>query len=402
MANLVRGNYDSLGLQVKSAYKAADDAAANGGKPVEIDADAMKSNFRGPVDDTLAQFSYKPGDIPKLEEHLDAFDKLFTPGNNGTVDITSAKLSDLNDWYQRLNRLDFESGSNFSKGPGGGTQAVVTAVRNSYRNAMANLSDDAIVNGDETAITAFKNATSLAKERFGIRDSATSIKNILENRQLDGEKLANVVYGAAKMSSKADNGDTVNLMLRAAGDAAPAMQDALKKGLMARILRNSISTTLQPEEFSHGTDRAYLNANDLVKNLNDLINRQGNGRTFQDVFHPDEQAYLKQFLSDLRLVRSKQPGAVQGSNNWVRIASMLNEIPVVNKVGLPGLSLTDALKAVAAKGAEKQIRGKAVEGLAEFDIPSIIKKQLSGSPAYYGYGAGSGIGNAIFGDDSGN
>lgn len=369
-ANILRGQYDSLGGQVKAAYKTAGSA----GQGVGISADAIKQDFLAPVTDEMGAHGYQEGDIPNLENHLLKMNDILSPDKDGNVNVTSAKLSKLEDWKKRFNQLNLTS-DQLSPATVDMHKAIVNRGYDTFLNNMA---DDAIVGGDQTAIEAFQSARGLARQKFQFYDADSSVARILDNRSLTGQQLVNTIYGANKLAGKGDDGNLVGTMLDLAGDRAPQMQQAIKQGAIAKVFGDGISETKNPS--SPDAAGNLISFQNMKKSLGNLMQQK---ETFGAIFNEDEQGYFKQMYDDLGKIASKQPGAVNNSSTGSYIADMYEKIgnfmmnPLFGKI--PGTGL---IKKGLEGQAEAIITKKAEQGLGDFMQHAV--KSVDTAPIYYG------------------
>lgn len=378
-ANLLRGQYDNLGKQVNQAYKTASEGA-NG---VGIRASNISNDFLGGVGDMMAMENVRPGDIPKLDSTLDELRGIISPMHGDErkpFSPDNMNLRDLEAWKKRLNRAIGNTMEPADK-------RIMQAVSRHYDDFLGNLADDAIVNGDETAINAFKNARGLASQKFKFYNSDTSIQKILDNRELSGTQLVNTILGANKMVGKGDDGRIVETMLNLAGDKAPDMQNAMRRGVMAKVLNDSLSSTTDATTVGTAAERKLLDFGKMKKSLGSLMQQR---ETFGALFDDSEQSYFKQMYKDIDQIASKQPGAVNNSSTGAYMADMVHGIsklvnnPLFAKMSLGGTHyLQKGLEAHAAS----IVMNKSEKGLDEFLANAF--KQVDAPAVFYGGYVGS-------------
>lgn len=372
-ANIVRGKYDSLGAQVNAAYKIARET----GEGVGINANAVQNGFLDTVATNLAEKSYLPGDVPMLDEKLSDLQTIMNPtGDDTGATVTSVKLKQLEQWKQRFNQANFTSDQISQPTVNMHTRMVGRA----YDDFLTNLADTSIVNGDTEAINAFKTARGLAAQKFQFYDSDSTIQRILDTRQLSGQELINTVLGASKITGKGDDGQLVGRMIQLSGDQAPQMQDALKRGVLAKVLNDSMSGVKNPEN----VDRDLISFANMRKSLGNLMTQK---ETFGSIFDDTEQQYFKQMYKDLDLVASKQKGAINSSSTGAYMADFINGMgKVLNNPlfrNIPGVGAsTSMLKSGFEKQAASIVTGKAEKGLDEFIQGAV--KQVDAPAVYYG------------------
>lgn len=375
-ANILRNQYDQLGNKVNAAYT----TARQGANGVAIDAGSIKNDFLGNVTNTLADENVQTGDIPKLDKNLQELQGILNPVDeegNPSGNVTALKLEQLEAWKKRLNRT-------MSNTMEPADQRIVKMVGRHYDDFLTNLSDEAIVGGDSTAIDAFKNARSLASQKFKMYDSDTAVQRILDNREMSGSQLVNTILGANRMTGKGDDGRIVEAMLDHAGEQAPQMMDSMRKGVMSKVLGDSLSPTIDPSTVGTPAERNLIDFGKMKKSLGSLMSQR---ETFNTLFTPDEQSYFKQFYQDIGQIASKQSGAVNNSSTGDRVADLVSGIgKLVNNPLLKNVLGVGAVTSVVQEGLQKQaasiVTGRAEAGLNEFLANAF--KASDAAPAYYG------------------
>lgn len=378
-ANILRKQYDTLGLNVNRAYEKAREI----GGGVGIKAEAIHKDFLGGVDEILTFENVRKGDIPKLDSVTDELRDIIAPmyGEERKAFSTNAmNLNALEAWKKRLNRVIGNTAEPADK-------RILEAVGRKYDEFLTNLADDAIVNGDETAIAAFKNARSLAREKFAFYDADKQVAKILDNRALSGENLVNTVYGASRISSKGDDGTLIPKMLRLAGDRAPEMQAALKRGALSKILTASVSGTTDPATVTTDAARKMISFANMKKQLGSLMQQK---EIFNSIFDDTERKYFSQMYKDLDLIASRQAGAVNNSSTGSYLATFIEGMgkivnnPVMKMVPVGGAATT-AFQKFMSEQAASIVTGKAEKGLNEFaELAAKALSEVDTPAIYYG------------------
>lgn len=362
---------------LKGQEDVAWDAARQIGGGVGISASALKDTFINNAELAMAERQVRVGDIPALDDHLDELRNILKSSDeNGTkFDVTSVKLNELEKWKTRLNSLIGDADPTKKN-----SLTVMKNVARQYGEFINNLSDDAIINGDQAAIEAFKKARGLSVERFKFYDADSNLQDLLDNHSFSGTQLVNLIYGANKITGKGDNGNITGTLIRLAGDKSPEMQEALKRGALAKILSNSLTGTVNPVD----TSMKILDFKNMKKGLGNLMTQK---ETFGSIFDETEQEYFKTLYKDLELVSSFQPGAINSSGTGARMADFMTGMgkvinnPVFKRV--PGVGMgTTGLEYLLQKNAASIVTGKAESGLDEFIANAI--KQVDAPKVFYG------------------
>ncbi|TXH52795.1 MAG: hypothetical protein E6Q97_14880 [Desulfurellales bacterium] len=383
-ADIVRGRYDEMGRRVNAAYQVARET----GEGVGISALAIKDDLLGNIDNFLTDEAYRVGEIPKLDAHIDDIRQILEVPEGEKFTVSSVNLKQMEAWKKRLNRT---IGNTMEPAD----QRILKNIGRQYDDFLSGLADDAIVNGDEAAINAFKSARGLAKERFDFYEADKQIAKILDNRELTGQQLVNTLYGASKISGKGDSGNLLAKMVLAAGDRGPEMQEALKRGALSKILQSSLSGVKNPENLS----RDMVSYANMKKSLGNLMAEK---EIFEEIFDSTEQEYFKTMYKDLELLSSKQKGAINNSSSGAYIADFLEGFgkfinnPMFRSIPAVGAVTTGVQKGLSSQAASV-VTGKAEKGLEEFIINGI--NSIDAPAVYYGSVVGGSavdpIGNLI-------
>lgn len=375
VANVLRDKYDALGDAVTAGYKQADQL---GGMKIPVNGpQGIENDLLDRINTTLAVNRVSPDRFPALHSVVDDLQGIVNDAKGGN--FTSTTLAQLEDWKKSLNSVN-TNGLPISDAA---ARRTLGLVNKDYEGFLDNMAQKSVINGDNKAIDAFRNARGLAKQKFQFYDSDAGVQKILDDRSLSGEQLVNTVFGAgAKNVGKGQIGNRAATMLDLAGDKSPEMLASMQKGAMSKVLRSSLSGQVNPAN----QDINILNFGNMHKSLNNLIQ---NREFFGTVFNDTEQDYLKTLNSDLRSIASSQTGAINASGTGSRVADIVEKMGrVVNNPIFShtiGVATAPVQKAFSMQ-AEALVRGKAEKGLGEF-----IANQLNGldaAPAYYGGMAG--------------
>jgi len=376
-ADIIRTQYDSLGNEVSAAYKKADEL---GGLHIPTDRLGMNDAGSGLMDrlqTTLAVEGVTAKQMPDLHGAVEDLQAIITSAEKNKQPAST--LRELEAWKKNsLNRIDPE------KQPIKPAEAkrILSQINNQYEGFLDTFADDAIIAGDDAAINAFREARGLAKKKFSFYEADKSIARIIDERELNGKMLADMVYGAGKLAGKGEDGRIVQRMLELAGPKQYEMQEALKRGMMARVLERSMTSMEDAVKKSQGVQRYNLSFAKMTDNLSELVNRQP--EAFKAVFSETEQDYLKQLLKEARSLGSKQSGAVNSSNSWIGLARFINKIPLVGQN-----PIASGFSQLATIHAEQVIRGKVSKNMEEF-IPKVINEIDAPAVFYGGYVGGPG------------
>jgi hypothetical protein len=377
-ANLLRGQYDDLGRRVNQAYTVARET----GEGVGIKAQNIQEQFLDEIDNLMNFENVRRGDIPKFDSVMDELSDIIKPLHGEERKAFSANhmtLNALEAWKKRLNRTIGNTAEPADK-------RILERVSRQYDDFLTNLADDAIINGDDTAISAFKDARKLAREKFAFYESDKAVQRILDSRDMTGDKLINLIIGGNKIANKGDDGRIVEKLLRLAGDKEPIMREQMRVGVVAKIMEDGVR--------GHGGARKDIF--DFAGAVNtSLKNLMKSRETFDALFDETERGYFKSLSNDLAKIAYKPVGSINRSGTGAYTAdlavSMGNIIhnPLFSRI--PGINFgTGLIKAGADNFAKQAVLGTAEKGLDDF--AEQLAKELSkmSLPAiYYGSIGGS-------------
>lgn len=375
VAGILGDIYDQMGSGVNAAYKKADEI---GGAQLPIGAVAETDAGASLMDrlyTTIALEGVTDEQMPDLYGAVDKLQKIVDDVKQNGQFVTTVK--ELENWKKNaFNRIDpMKQGIK----PGEASR-ILKLVNQEYEGFLDDTVQSGIVEGEQGAIDAFRNARGLARDRFKFYQTEKGIQKLLDDREMSGTDLVNVVFGAGKEAGRGQVGNRAELMLQLAGDRATEMKSAMQRGTMAKILQASIFPSV---DASNPTVNS-INFSGMHAAMNKLI---ANKEFFNAVFDDTEQQYLKTFNEDLRLIGSAQKGVINGSGTGARVADIVNGIGrVVNNPIFKHLPVVGAASSMIQHGlttqAESIITGKAEKGLQEFGPQAA--KLFNAPAAYYG------------------
>lgn len=195
-----------------------------------------------------------------------------------------------------------------------GDPAVKEALRNmqgAYDDVIKPLGEAAIIRGDRSAVDKWANARRLRYHQekiFGANRAAKEtalFSDILGKHNLSNREIANVIFGAGDVGTKAVGEQIARRMLKAAGKQRDSVRVNLRNGLILRTIdsaRNEVDGLIDPVKLKSNVNR-LLKKNaaftseiaskmeiDALKRFANSIDKgltQGAGRAFSKIFeHP--------------------------------------------------------------------------------------------------------------------
>lgn len=282
--------------------------------------------------------------------------------------VTKQNLEKMEFWRRRLTNAA-EDARGTSEG------RALTAIRDAYDNFMGKLPEHALLSGDDAAIDAINNARYMRRKQGVLFERNKVIKDLVTNKELTNEQLANMILTGVKEGEKINKGagNVAKTMLRAVDETKrPALKQNLKKGTMARILRKS-----QGSELLDG--QQIIEPSKLRKELDGLLN---NKSFLNNVFEEADVSALQALKSDLDKIVGVKKGTVNYSNTAYSLANLFRQVPWVGG---------NAAKLFEVQGQAKA--GKAAEKTFSPVVQAI--DELTGPAVFYGASTGGKAAPAI-------
>lgn len=276
--------------------------------------------------------------------------------------ITGFNLAKMERWRGRATNL-----ANDAYGTSEGR--ALKEVVNAYDDFMAKLPEHALMSGDDEALQAIQKARGLRKRQGVLFERDKVVRNIVQNKELTNEELANLILtgkaGAEKVGAGA--GRSVKNLIRAVPeDVRPQFKENIKRGVMSRVLNKSQGATIVEGQLR-------IEPNKLLKEVNNLARN----KTFMnEVFDDAEKDLITALSSDLRKINSVQAGADNYSNTAYALMRFFNNLPLGGLGAGPASKFL--LEPIAEKGARKTLEKNISPVLHE------LRKELSGTPRFYG------------------
>lgn len=224
----------------------------------------------------------------------------------------------------------------------------LSSIRTQYDSFVDDVLDNALIQGDEQALQAYKNARNLRKD-FGKRfESDKIVAKILTNDELTPQNVVNMITGAGSISGKQNTANTINALYKAAGDNKQQVQQQLKSATIDRLFSRSTSSELG------STGEQLLSFAKLDKELNQLLNK--NSTLASRVFDKKELESLKGIRQALNVINSKKPGVVNNSNTFEKLSQNIGTFKTIPIMNIVSQSLKDASSAKQAARAIGQIK----------------------------------------------
>lgn len=359
-ASAVRGSFKSIKAKVNKAYE---DARIT--QSVYINKEPLQEVFKPQVKAMLREGGYDLTDMsPRAQKIIKQVTD--TPPEN----VTAYNLEKMEFWRRKASNAANDAYSSGNKSEGAALKEIV----NMYDNFMGKLPDHALMSGDASAIEAINKARKLRRTQGVLFERNKIVKNLVENNNLTNEELANMVLTGSSRAEKINKGAGAvvkNMKKTIPQEKQPEFLSNLKRGTMARILKNSEGT-----ELIEGNP--MIAPNKLVKELDNIINN----KTFMnELFLPEEQQMLKALREDVYKINSVRAGADNYSNTAYTLMRFLDSIPWGGG-GLASAGSQFVAKPMAQQGARKELN----KTLAP--LMGNLTKELSGTAQYYGARSG--------------
>lgn len=294
--------------------------------------------------------------------------------------ISTVKLSALEDMRKRLGNAVRSNTDAFGNQNPSGVFAL--KMKRALDATLEEMPKSAFKSGDTSALEKIYKARSLRAEKGRKFDSNKVISNIVKNDNLNNEQLANIVLTGSQ-AGKNIGTNTVNViraMKVASGENAPEMIDSIKRGLFAKVLKNSYGTTLR-----EGVNQVRVEPFKLRNELKKIID---NKSLMNELFDEAEQSYIKQGYDDLLRISSVQKGGENYSNSAIFLKRYADMIPGVSQLlSKPLQAISDATAAESIELATKQFSDELQRALAgnQRFYGAVGSAPISGMLGEYGY-----------------
>jgi hypothetical protein len=353
--------YKSKKAQVSKAY----DNSRNM-QNVYINKQPIAEQFIPRVKQTLKDGGFDVSDLSERGQKL--VGQLDAPAFKDKK-ITSVNLEKMEFWRKKIsNNIADNTDALGNMNP---EAVAMKRIMDDYDRFMAKLPEDALKSGDSEALGAIQKARKLRREQGVLFERDKAVKKIVQNQNLTDEELANMVLTGSGRSEKINSGSgrLIKNLKRAVGeDNAPKLQDGLKNGMLARMLRKATTTTTEGDTATRLIDPAKL------RNEFDALVK--NKTLMKELFSPEQIDTINAVHKDLIKIASEKPGVNNYSNTAYALMRFVNSIPGGKAV------VGDALESRANKAATNDIK----KGLGPV-LDEMIDR-MSTRTEYYGAMAG--------------
>lgn len=327
-------SYKAIKSQVNKAY---DDARITQG--VYISQSPIDEIFKPQVDAIIKSKGFDISDFGADSKKV--INQIKDSGFYNGKKVTAQNLEKMEFWRRRASRL----ANGLSKNPEKQAEGMaLKSIIDSYDNFMAKLPEDVLMSGDEEALQAINKARGLRKTQGVLFERNKVIRDIVQNKDLTNEELANMVLTGMKSSEKIGKGAgrNVKYAIKAVPESVrPQFKENLKRGTMARIMSKSEGSTLIGGQ-------SILEPHKLKKELDNILSN----KTFvNEVFDKDDISMLTALSNDLKKINSVQAGADNYSNTAYAIMRFFENIPWI---GSPVASVTRPVGNVQSKKAAQE------------------------------------------------
>lgn len=332
---------DTINKQAGSMRRQIDNAydLARKGQGVKISRDDIKNGLLADIANMRREGGY---DISRMPEAAAVLRRLGgrVGGPTQNSRVTGIALGEL-----EATRTQATQAAMRSKDPV--EQKFLRSLVRNYDNFMSETAANAATEGDAAAINAFKNAVGLRAE-YGRRFERNNIVNsIVEGRSVDD--LTRDLFGSGVISGRSEMAKNLQSIFQAAGSDVNAVKADMQTAVMKRLFERSARSF--EEGIDGSTPADFLSPNALAKNLKQLTDSQ---QFTKELYGHRALPVLRTVIKDLELMASKQPGTVNNSGTAWRIANILENRGLIDK--LPGIG---QIAALLRKGSELQAAQKA-------------------------------------------
>lgn len=314
--------------EVKAAYMAA--SAGPKSQQLKISNDAMRKFSKRAR--SLISDDFDPREHTRLNNLLGDLDEsLKQPLTPKTGQVSTRKIgqtiTDLEKWRKRVTNASRDLAGD----PKSRTEKMlIDKVKQYYDGYLQNVGDEAIMQGDKSAIDAFR-AAGRQRAEFGKLYESDKVVNRLVTSLKDQEPLtvrevSNMVFGADQITGKKESLKTIKAITAAAKDPEGTTQK-FKQGILMRVLKDAESA----QEIDK-VGNAFISPAKLNTNLKQLLEDK---ELVNHLFNPKEVANLHELQKTINLISSKKPGSVNNSNSFEKLAQLwqgMSGIPILSVI----------------------------------------------------------------------
>lgn len=287
VASAVRGNADDAMKGVRSAYD-----TARQGADARVPVSVIQERFIPGLRQIERDFDTRS--LPAIRNLLDDA-RSVTGTMEGGGTITAAKVRALESWRTRV--------TNAANSADRTQAAAANRLKRAYDEFIGDVIENNLLQGDDAALEAWKGART-ARAAYGrmFEDNAV-VRRLVETQDITPEQAMNFIFGAGKLGSKADAGQTMKAVINAVGKDT-AGHKALKETAFMRLLKDTAGETM---EDGVPRFRGVVFARNVNKALEDAPT------AMKELFTPDEMSAIRQLAAVAKRAGERQPGAVNTS-----------------------------------------------------------------------------------------
>lgn len=330
--NAVRAD---MNKQVRNAYE----LARNSGK-AEVAALDVKSLLQSNLNEVKQDFNLST--LPKGQSLVNEIENLTSrdatkksslldaSGNpiQPLKQLSPVDINDLEKWRRKVSRATQSADPE--------ERAFASAILKKYDDFHTSVLDNALVQGDEATVKAYKNARDLRAD-FGKRFESNEIVKDILTSDYTPETVVGKIYGAGTFKGKSEASNTVNALIKAAGEQAPQVKNQLKFALVDRLMSRSASNEVDD------LGNIIISPAKMRTNINELLNN--NRSLANSLLTPEDIALLKDTGQALDKIVSVKPGAINTSNSGEKILANMGRLAGIPIAGDIARSFSNAKSA---------------------------------------------------------
>lgn len=222
-------------------------------------------------------------DIEEMPKLLKSFEDI-----EGLTDDIPTSLNKLELLRKRIN--------NRIEGKGSPEDTALNKLKKGYDEFLDELVDQSLINGDEDAINAFKQARSLVVDYQKKFNSDRVIKKIVKE-DLEPEELVSMVFNGSQAGFKTNSGRIVKSLKKILGEDSDAFKQ-IKEEAFIRLISNQ-GDTFSGAKFDTALSKAL----------------ERNSTVMRNVFTNKEIALLRRFGRVVKAATVRKDGVVNFSNS---------------------------------------------------------------------------------------
>lgn len=316
VSRTIKDKYKLIKGEVNSAYDLARSASSTG-KGVQISRDDIRNGLWKSVGDIRREAQYDVSEMPAAKKVI----KRLANYSKSNGNITNTFLGDMENWRKMA--------TNAARDKAGSSEGrFLSQMVRKYDDFMEATAANAADEGDKQAIKAFRDAV-LKRAEMGRLFERNKFVEDLSKGTLSVDDARNRLLGTGAIKGKKDMANTLDAIIKAAGDEGQNVIRDLQNAFIKRIAERS------QNGYIAGTNETKYALGKMKTELENLF--VGQSEFAEKLFGKDSVSLARQAVKELDLMSKKQAATQNYSGSgYTMIRGLLNGIlertPVVKQI----------------------------------------------------------------------